>query len=272
MCTGTRTAYDQLELSTKSYLGADFDGMLLIDYRAFEPSLEPGPVFIIRDGEFSFCGERRSLVREAPFYVKWYTRPPSYDIKSTRNTIELRPSNNFPQAFLRVEAALRKDSISLNYVLNLQDGSGGQETVAVGKILDNLHQFKVTTPCAHPVDTPLPVRKAPLSDDIQEKNSWFRDDSGSLWRVVEVPSGHRESDREKDQLALLYLHPTSNKPLAQWVVLSNCRTHADPSVTLYYLFQLNTCLSCTGEEARLWESSQPSEQRKRIVIIPLELS
>jgi hypothetical protein len=171
---------------------------------------------------------------------------------------------------LQVERGLRNDSITLHYIFNQRDGPGNQETVEVNKILDNLQQFKITESCAHPVDTPLPVRKAPLGDDIQEEHSWFRDDRGSLCSVVDVPSSHRESDREKDQLALLYLYPAANKPLAQWAALLNCRIPANLSINTNYLFQLNTCLSCTGDEARLWESPQPTEQKKRIVIIPLE--
>jgi hypothetical protein len=71
MCAGTRVANDLLELPKNKFVGADFDGMLLIDYRAVEPSLEPGPIFIIREGEFSLGGERRSVLREGPFYMNW---------------------------------------------------------------------------------------------------------------------------------------------------------------------------------------------------------
>lgn len=47
---GARVALDRLETDKQKFIGADFDGMLLINYRAMEPSLEPGPVFIIREG------------------------------------------------------------------------------------------------------------------------------------------------------------------------------------------------------------------------------
>jgi hypothetical protein len=67
MISGARILYDLLELPRQKFLGIDFDGMLLIDYRAVEPSLEPGPIFIIREGEFALGGERQSRLREVLF-------------------------------------------------------------------------------------------------------------------------------------------------------------------------------------------------------------
>lgn len=116
ICTGSRIRWDHLTSSPKPYLGADFDDMLLIDYRAIELSIESGPMFIIRDGEFSFCGERRPMVTEPAFYLKGYpTRSAWHSIWATEDKVELPPFNDFHSPSLEVGASLLRDSICLNY-------------------------------------------------------------------------------------------------------------------------------------------------------------
>jgi hypothetical protein len=103
LCTiysGIGNGYDLLDLPKDKFLGAGFDGMVLIDHRAVESSLTPGPIFLIREGEFSYGGERREML--------------------------LKPTeDHFSNESLSIEASLSKDSIRLNYLFGFKDVING---------------------------------------------------------------------------------------------------------------------------------------------------
>lgn len=48
--------------SQHKFLGINADGMLVALHRAVEMSLLPGPVLMIRDGEFNLNGDRRTVL------------------------------------------------------------------------------------------------------------------------------------------------------------------------------------------------------------------
>lgn len=127
--------------------------------------------------------------------------------------------------------------------------TGDQGTVDAHKALENLRLFRVTTPCFHPMDIPLPVSKNLLSDNTLRGGTRFRDSAQALWCVISmpiIPVAQFYPLREQSG-TLIYLYPTTNHPLSQWAALTKYGTnHGDqPLHATTYLFQLNACLSCT---------------------------
>lgn len=69
------------------------------------------PVFLMREGEFYFGGDRRSLLTISPYGVMWRS-----EYHQDADVESLQPINSFAGASLSVSASLVKDAIQLQYL------------------------------------------------------------------------------------------------------------------------------------------------------------
>jgi hypothetical protein len=114
ICSGSQYGLNLIASNSESFLGVNLDGVLLVDYRALEPSLQPGPVFIIREGEFCLSEERRPLL----------TTPPDGGSSSSDPGIHLellQPENQFEGASPSVTATLLKTAILIRYTFIFEE-------------------------------------------------------------------------------------------------------------------------------------------------------
>ncbi|KAF4448409.1 Pfs, ankyrin repeats & 6-phosphofructo-2-kinase [Fusarium austroafricanum] len=221
---GSGLVLQRLEIPKRKFVSADFDGILLLSYRATEPSLRPGPVFIIREGQFSLGGESRPIVREVPFYVNIgsYARDAALINMDDNTTAILKPTSCYPPAktSLSVEASLVRDAIHLSFIAHLDGDTCVQ--VRVGDILNNLSFLRVTTPCHHSFDAPLRVRAESFGSIIGQKSHWIKDNSGNFWTIPLTPDRlSNEKPSTEGATTLIYYFPIADNPLAQWLSIAN---------------------------------------------------
>ncbi|KAL3963131.1 hypothetical protein ACCO45_000135 [Purpureocillium lilacinum] len=253
--TGSGAALERLEIPGRRFIGADLDGFLLVNYRAVEQSLRPGPIFIIREGQFLLDGEHRQAVREVPFYVATsrLTSGALVSLDPGCGRVALAPSNGYPTMAnaATVEASLARNAIHLNYMVPYSEGLGIQSRV--GGILDNLHLLKVTTPCHHEPDAPLYVQSEKLKLVSGKEELWLKDKRGYYWMVPLTPEASRidPSPLENEPITLIYYLATANNPVAQWLVAANaaCRTDRTLEQSFFYIIQQKCCLECTVAQA-----------------------
>ena len=274
--TGSGLALQRLEIPKRKFIGVDLDGILLISYRAVEPSLRPGPVFIIREGQFSLGGEHRPVVREVPFYVNLASTRQGTTLSNVgdNSTAALEPVNFYPRAKRSpsVEASLSRDAIHLNFIANLDDHTNVQ--VRVGDILNNLSFLRVTTRCCHSFDALLSVRTEPLSNTMGKETRWARDGSGNLWTIpcIPEPLSSNEDPLTEGATTLVYYFPVAGNPLAQWLSIANASDIANGPIAHMYILQRECCLACTVKQAKSWATASFVGPVWKFCIIPLEAS
>jgi hypothetical protein len=282
LLSGARIAFDRLEIAKQKFIGIDLDGILLINYRAIELSLKPGPVFIIRNGEFSLGGEHRPVVREVPFYANMNMtfrngNTPFVDFASEESATIQIPGNNYSgrKTTLTLEASVTTNEIHLNYIVGLGPPENLRLVVTVGMIMDNLQLLKVTSPCTHFSDQPLHLRNRVLDSAGGAKTYWFKDNSDTLWFLPRTlcPLKQEEEPLEAEGvMTLVYYYPVTDNSLAQWLSVANATNIKNDRFHHVYILQRECCLECTIKQAKSWATIATTYRRKRFSIIPLTVS
>jgi hypothetical protein len=235
------------------FLGINLDGVLLIENASLDTSLQGNPRFIIRDGDFSLNGDRRSIVtsnmdlghRASP--TRWI-----------EVGMAVQPSNMFSNGLLNISALLSKDVITLRYTIRKQERLVGlEEDVDIFRILDNLQRLVISRPCPHKWKAPR-ARSELITDsetgehsvtqseewgdgwDNSKVRSWYWKDDGSIWIMRRRLY---EPYRELDGQLVFHLFPVLANPCFQWALASFAGRY--PDVTL--VLQGQTCLDCIAQ-------------------------
>jgi hypothetical protein len=290
--SGTHNALDRMYYVKKKFIGVDLDGVLLLNRRAVEPNLEPGPIFIIREGEFSLNGERRQYIEQSRWYANISTAAP-YDFMSdpgddhepvemgmrtvtaeARNWEKERPRI---RSSLSVEASLTPSAIRLSYVVKVQyplaqagcSDDGGRNSgigtthslVGIGDILNNVQMLRVTAPCPHPPDAPFRVRVHTFDAPGGKRIVWGKDRYGFLWRASGIPDDDETCYEPRglpslsiDSLVVFVtLHDVGYDAVAQWLAVANSRAWEEADkMGRICILQRGCCLPCTAKQAREW--------------------
>ncbi|KAI5463578.1 hypothetical protein BGZ63DRAFT_462815 [Mariannaea sp. PMI_226] len=278
--TGSGKALQRLGIPKRKFIGADLDGVLLINYRAVESSLRPGPIFMIRGGQFLLAGERREVVQEVPFHINQVPhenmRAAMFGMAINGDVMTLKPVNGYPHIINSpaVEASVAKGAINLNLTAQLAEHHCIQ--ARVGDILKQLSVLRVTTPCCHPVDTPLSTQVEYLNNTLGLGEPWLRDEEGNFWVTPSSPEPFyidpaRLETKESiyirnENPTFIYCLATAANPLAQWLAVAN--SNCVPGRYLCVL-QRDCCLACAASQAKSWMASTIAEPLRRICIIPL---
>jgi hypothetical protein len=248
LCCGSTDKW-LLDVYQGQFIGLNLDGVLLIENAALDPSLRGNPRFVIREGEFSFNGDRRSLL------VHQRACGPSVIVRETGSpTMPIQPSSLFKCASLKVWAALRRDAIALRYALQNIDThgtlreSGLEVDVDIHKVIDGLRRLLVSRECSHDPMAPHPALGAVLGkSDDEAKNDvgYLKDTIGNVWFIrdalVEPILGSLA-----EGVVAFHLFPVLGKSLGQWTSTAfnwssqDCRR---PSLVL----QGRTCLTCISK-------------------------
>lgn len=249
ICCGSPYGLNLIDSNSESFLGANLDGVLLIDFRALEPSLRAGPIFMLREGDFRLGEERRPLLITPSSGGSSYSDP-DMPFES------IMPSDHFKGASLSVSASLSKAAIQLRYTFifeDLESTSGdfrGLEVdVPVASVLPGLEFMQTTIPCSHSFHEPLVVSKV-----VQGWDSYWKDNSGTLWSTQHQRQGGNKSKLPQNYMRL---HSVLNNSLAQWAFLAESEnkrqlTSINKSNVFrepVFLLQQQTCLSCTRDQA-----------------------
>ncbi|KAL9115417.1 MAG: hypothetical protein Q9227_000738 [Pyrenula ochraceoflavens] len=275
LCSGSFYAEDVIQSNQHKFLGVNVDGMLLIDYRAVEQSLKPGPIFLIREGDFSLHGDRRPILTCSRNEI-WHG---STDEKGKFTS--LKPWNQFEgRLSLSTGASLRRDSIELHYTIAykpshpIEDESFIEGEVKVLNIMPALESLLITQPCQHPPETSLPVTRVEVeqnSDESDESVILWKDDESNFWQIEENLLGKTLDNPGQN---VTHYMPVANNQLAQWAAMAfQLRKWArqigdkdDRTTFDAMILQDRACLACTRYQA-YWRSSRERPRPKNICII-----
>jgi hypothetical protein len=260
ICCGSRYSFDLIRSNQHKFLGINLDGVLLIEYGAIEPSLQEGPRLILREGEFSLGGDRRSLLVTSPFSGSSYYGC-AVNVKNV-----LQPFNHFEGASLFVRASLQKDAIEMHYTFTheAEDEEGNprdlEVDVPVLDVITGLRSLLVTKPCEHECKEPLLVNQVRIGVDGEngEKVIYWKDSTNSFWHIQDTlirhgTSGGPNSPRE-NRSPTIQFYPVENNPLGQWASvafaqrdLKQCEANSSCSLTI---LQRQACLECTRDRSK----------------------
>jgi hypothetical protein len=233
ICCGSRYGLGMID-SNPEFLGINLDGVLLIDYRALDQSLQPGPIFILREGEFCLGEERRSLIFTAPYGSSGALMTSDDNMRLN----SLKPWNYFENSSLTVAASLLKTGIQLRYTFLCESDPLDLEIdVPVANILPMIRFLYVASTCSHPFNEPLPVQKSMIGS-----TAYWLTGSCDVWKIDNLLS--QAESETKDQPSHLSLCPALKNPLAQWASLASWRD-GNGIVVL----QQQACLKCVGNQA-----------------------
>jgi hypothetical protein len=262
VCSGSQQDLEIIDSNKDRFVGINLDGVLFIDNGASQIGLQPGPIFLVREGEFSLGGDRRSLLTVSPHGIAFSSQSQQYD-----DLRYLQPMNGFKGASLSVEASLVADAIQLQYLFLLKNSEQKINRSIIPRFAFNgLRLLKVTLPCVHPFDDPLRVSKVVIGAGSGALR-WWKDDLGNLWRIMETP-GDQPKDgvvmQGVDHPPLFYYHPVSNNSIAQWAVVSSI--HPLTTWPGLILLQDDTCLACTRDQSLQLFSTLPSLPRMAMIL------
>jgi hypothetical protein len=259
ICAETSYAVDLIQSSRHKFLGVNIDGILLIEYRAVEPSLQAGPRLILREGEFSLHGDRR------PLLVANRHGGSSYLGSAVEVKTQIQPFNHFPGATLSVDASLQRDAIRMHYTFKHEsdDGTEGYRDLEVDilvlDIIVGLESLLVTAPCSHAFREPLYVTRIEMNADgpASEKKIYLKDSTNCLWQIRDIltDSGVRSIPADRSpSLSVHNLYPVENNPLGQWASVAFSQQKVDPSDTHsergLIILQRQACLACTRDQIK----------------------
>lgn len=275
ICSGSEHSMDVVRSNQHKFLGLDIDGILMINYRAVEHSLRPGPVFLLRDGEFSLHGERRSLLIASSMLGS-----SSFGCE-VKESSELRPFNHFPNANLSLNASLQREAIRLKYTFSFEGYDNDDDLksleidIPVLAIADGLNNLYTTPSCSHGYKTPLAVTMVRLREENSPSFSpnptvCFLDAEGKLWQVRDtLTCDRRRTDSESAPQfgGATHLYPVDNNPIAAWASVAlaehQTQTWKHPPVRL---LQQRACLSCTRAYAQAVEDTNRGQPRDIFII------
>lgn len=234
------------QLQSFDTIGIDLDGLLLIDYRSIETSLKPGPIFILREGEFSLAGDRRQTVTASQYSMRDEPRLPPEEYPS------LQPYDGFKDGSLSVSASLTKSTIFLHYSWSgMVRGAKSTLTIDIANICHHISSLLVTAPCQHSFMAPLITRKLERQSH-PSIHRWLVDDTSTVWMKMDTFSQITYSVADHNLYisdSVYHLYPTLNNALGQWAALSTI----PPQVVHFNILQRGACLSCTRDQAeRTW--------------------
>ncbi|KAF2239186.1 hypothetical protein EV356DRAFT_502172 [Viridothelium virens] len=249
ICSDSAYASDLIQSNKHKFLGISIDGTLMVNYRAIEPNLRPGPWLILRDGQFSLHGEQRSLL-VASLHHGSSSCGHGENIKNP-----ITPTDLFPRIILSVKASLQRDTIRMQYTVSYEskgDNGGSMRfemDVPVLNISDGLQVLHVGPSCPHRFEAPLQVsevRKDDDSDDTGQSKSYFRDSVGNLWQIRDT----LQFDALRRSFAVFHLYPAKGNAVAQWAsvalagyLLKRYQTFKHNGLYL----QQKACLACTAD-------------------------
>ncbi|KAL2867145.1 uncharacterized protein BJX67DRAFT_105213 [Aspergillus lucknowensis] len=262
ICSGSQQDVEIIDSNKDRFVAIKLDGALFIDHGASEINLQPGPIFMIREGEFSLGGDRRSLLTVSPHSIISQAKYQSYD-----DLEYLQPVNGFKGASMLVEASLTTDAIQLQYFFVVKNSKQTiNYSVNPRCAFHGLRFLKVTLSCGHSFDDPIRVSKVCIGDGPNPIR-WWKDDMENLWRIVDTPGGQPKDDegiRSGNHPPLFYYHPIANNSTAQWTAVSGVHPLIPwPGIML---LQDDTCLACTRDQALQLFSLSPNIPRMAMIL------
>jgi hypothetical protein len=249
---GEEMANDSSVAHASRFLGINLDGVLLIENASLDASLQGNPRFVIRDGDFSLNGDRRSIVT-SNMDLGHGTSPTRW----IEVGMAVQPSNMFSNGLLNISALLSKDAITLRYKIRKQERLLHlEEEVDIFRILDNLQRLVISRPCPHEwkaravskliADLETGERSVMQTNewgdgwDNSKVRSWYWKDDGSVWimrRRLYEPCP------ELDGQLVFHLFPVLANPSFQWALASFAGGYPDDTLVL----QRQTCLDCIAQ-------------------------
>jgi hypothetical protein len=265
ICSESRYAYDLIRSHKHKFLGINVDGVLLIEYRAIEPSLQEGPRLILCEGEFRLSGDRRPLLVTSDHS----SGASSYNCAVNTMTI-LQPFDHFQGGALSVRAALRKDAIEMHYTFAHEGENEGnfrdlEVDVPVLDIITGLPSLLVSERCEHGYQEPLAVSKVQIgadSDDTKKITCW-KDPADSLWHIQDTLytflTSAMPDSAQGNHLSIFQLYPVENNRLGQWVSVAFAQKERKRDSTNFGLtiFQRQACLGCIRDRAKQILNNEP---------------
>jgi len=259
ICSGSKHARDIITSNSHKFLGLDIDGMLLILYRAVETSLQPGPIFVIRTGEFKLQEDRRTVLSES------YTGGVSFGGSTlpvpSPTASSITPWNGFVGWCISVKASLLRDSIDLSYTAKTDDHDDrtGWVNISIIQTQRMLKYIRVPSSCQHPTDEPLPVTKAEFAHS--QSNNGCCDSANRLWLVVNTIFPELLLFETAGGRSVCQYIPTSNNDVAQLVVASILNRYFDHANNQGHLaiLQKHACIQCTRDQAEQWKGSNTGQ-------------
>jgi len=258
ICSESAYASDLIRSSKHKFLGVNIDGMVMVNYRAIESSLQPGPCVIVRDGQFSLQGEQRPLL-VASIYGGSSSFGCEVDIKN-----QLAPFDHFPGMALSVKASLQRDAIRMQHTVSYESSEDSEDwmsleiDVPVLVISDGLQSLHLIPSCTHGFETPLQVSEVQVydnADGVHQPKSYWKDSVGDLWQIRDTLK-FETIDFDNQGLPrafnIFHLYPVKNNALAQWASVALAQNQRKESQIRHggmYL-QQKACLACTGDYVR----------------------
>ena len=258
ICSESAYASDIIRSTKHKILGVNIDGMVMVNYRAIEPSLRPGPYVTLRDGQFSFQGEQRLL-----FVASIYGGSSYFGCEVDIDN-QLAPFDHFPGMVLSVKASLQKDAIRMQHTISYESSEDSEDVmsleidVPVLDISDGLQSLHLIPSCTHEFETPLQVTKLQASDNadsVHRPKSYWKDSVGDLWQVrdtLKFETFDFDDDCFPRAFNIFHLYPVKANALGQWAAVAfiqNQRKESRIKNGGTYL-QQKACLACTGDYVR----------------------
>jgi hypothetical protein len=250
ICNESAYAIGLVVSNADKAFGINMDGILLMEYRAFELSLHDGPRLILREGDFSLYGDRRPLLVPSHWGSSSIAPPdPTQDY--------VRPFDAFPGSTISVSASLQKDSIRLRYTFEYDGQGGDDEPLSVEidiPVLDVIRGFEDlvnTKPCQHVFESPVKVGKSQHREHI-----YYRDMTSPLatWKVQHTLLDENSiKDEEERQFVVFWVYPVQSNPIAQWASCGLAYRKLQKRSQIVgkignLVFQQGTCLSCVRDQ------------------------
>ena len=258
LCSGSLHAEDIITSNQHKFLGLNIDGMLLILYRAIETTLLPGPVLVVREGDFSLYGDRRPVLsgNDLRALEDYHDEEQLFDT--------MAPWNKFANHLrLSVTATLLKESIQLNYRLDYfhTDGSRKNHTLSayipILQIPQGLDWLYVTSACQHSARRPVNVTKVAVNDDFGLPLSAWSDDTNGLWLIHAAILSYMAPNFSGMSDPVCYYLPVANNHLAQWAatasLIDKIGVDAQSKIDSVAILQDKACLACTRDQAKQWK-------------------
>jgi hypothetical protein len=248
ICSGSSHSEDLIQSNNHKLLGIDIDGVLMIRYVVIDQSLRSGPVFILREGEFSLHGEQR------PLLITSLQHGSSSFNCEIHNARELKPFNHFPHAELILKASLQRDAIKLQYTFSFESEDEVGELmsleidVPVIELSSGLCNLYRTPACPHGYRNPIQVMQ--VRPQTSKKQGLWQDEYDHLWQIRDKLTFGMEDPNmstSTSHLCINHLFPVDGNPIAGWaaVALSWHRSKFWRPAQAVLLLQQKACLSCT---------------------------
>jgi hypothetical protein len=266
LCSGSAQGYPKALNNRDRFLGIDIDSMLLILYRAIETSLRPGPVLIIRSGEFNLQGDRRTVLTEQ-YSIPIRKRREPVDLGSGSNTLIVAPRDEFVDSRLTMRVTLLKESIELRYTVETPTLDPVLNTwgfVSVVHVQKMLLHLGMASPCSHSIDEPISLTRVPSERcrlaPPHQGPSW-RDSANRLWLAELGLSSSEMAKEDVGDHSICHYSPTTGNHLAQWAVACHLTWVVRPKDATKNVFVLqdSACLRCTLDQAEQWKPSKASQ-------------